>query len=154
MGLKTFSFLMIIKGLLSLFLNFILVAGWVLAQRADCTSVSLHHSQLTHYPHPLSLPLFLGCHWLQNHRNKLEGDWIPFPSFHFCPLFQISSSICSHTKLVFSINCSSCHTSAHQETVGGHLWSCGCKCIYKYVFILTCKTITSAMFHYPPPITE
>lgn len=45
--------------------------------------------------------------------------------------FTLLKHMLSHKAGILSFNCSTCHTSACQETVGGHLWSCGCKCIYK-----------------------
>lgn len=131
-----------------------LVAAWVLSQRADCTSVSVHRSQLTHYPHPLSLSAALpedvtDCRTTGT--SLRETVWILFLSFHFCPLFlNLLKHMLSHKAGILPLNCSSCHTLACQETVGGHVRSCGCRCIYKYLFILTPEITTSTMCHNPP----
>jgi len=123
----------------------------------------VHRSQLTLYPlscspaPSLTRSLFLFLR--QNHRNRLEGDGRNyFPLFSRLPSFKkskkkwkfISSSTCSHTKLVFFLWAAHRVTLASQETVGGYLWPWGWKCICKYLFIFHPQTAISTMCRDPP----
>lgn len=73
-----------------------------------------------------------------------------FSLFTFALFFNLLKHMLSHKAGILSPNCSSCHTLACQETVGGHSRSYGCRCFYKYVFISTPQTTTSTMCHHPP----
>lgn len=87
-------------------------------------------------------------------QEQARGRLNYFPPFTFALFFlffYLLKHMFSHKAGILSLNGSSCHTFARQETVGEHLRSCGCKCIYKYLFISTPLTTTSTMCHAPPP---
>lgn len=71
------------------------------------SSLLMHHVNWQSAP-TFSCFLFPRCHLLQNHRNKLEGEWIIFLPFYFCPLFSFLkrslSQSCYYVNQLFIVS--------------------------------------------------